>query len=113
MLKASLIHTDLRMWLRDSFMTSLSLYMHMHRVKDLENREESHKRLRAIKHKRRYYPKKVCTLSYVGSHLHTPIYSSSVSTLPPLCPLPYLPSVSPLPSPPLSPDLGQETWNNP
>ena len=46
-------------------MTSLSahMHMHMHRVKDLENREESHKRLRAIKHKRRYYPKKVCTLS--------------------------------------------------
>ena len=63
LLKASLIYTGLRMWLRDSFMTSLSAHMHMHRVKDLENREESHKRLRAIKHKRRYYPKKVCTLS--------------------------------------------------
>jgi len=43
--------------LEEAYTTSNWL-VRIYRVKDLENREESHKRLRAIKHKRRYYPKK-------------------------------------------------------
>ena len=40
--------------------TPLSLtHTHTHRVKDVENRVEGTSPLRAIKHKRKYYPRKV------------------------------------------------------
>ena len=39
--------------------THTHTHVHTHRVKDLENREETHKPLRAKKHKRKYYPRKV------------------------------------------------------